>query len=91
MVLVTASTKRFRVWRYEVDEIWGEDGNRQPPVCIGTVLVDRWKSNRCWQILNLNTGKETFGWHAKLLGEVTGEELERFWERYDSTRREAIK
>lgn len=59
-----------RIWRYEIDEVWGTTKTFGP--AVGTVILDTWKSDRCWRIVNFETGEEG-GWHAKLLGEASPE------------------
>lgn len=66
---------KLRLWRYEVDEVWGFEDRPEPPVSIGTVLVDRWKGNRTWSVHKLPpSGNMEYvgGWHAKLIGEYDG-------------------
>lgn len=58
-----ADRKRPQLWRYEVDEVWGD-----APVSVGTVLIDKWKADRTWTVYNLTTMEPTCGWHCKLLG-----------------------
>ena len=66
--------KQRRLWRYEVDEVWGFDDRDEPPVKVGDVLIDRWKSDRTWNIYNFAAKpvRHVGGWHAKLLGEYDG-------------------
>lgn len=67
------SAEAKRLWRYEVDEC-SDDG----PVRVGTVLIDRWKSDRTWRVHDFSrtgNGRLAHWWHCKLLGEVTDPEV----------------
>jgi hypothetical protein len=62
-----------RLWRYEVDEVWGFEDRDRTPVRVGDVLIDRWKGNRTWNVHKVKGNMEYVGgWHAKLLGEYDG-------------------
>ena len=64
--MTNSRTTTTRIWRYEVDEVWGDT----PPVKVGDIILDKWKSDRCWQVYKLDTMTPTSGWHCKLLGEA---------------------
>jgi hypothetical protein len=70
MADVSKSRRRFR---YEVTESWGDMETRVP---VGTVIVDIWKGNRTWNVMNMSTGKDIGGWRGKLLGEYKEKETE---------------
>ena len=72
-----AAPKRPRLWQYEVDEVWGD-----APVSVGMVLIDKWKADRTWSIHKLTNGAWVGSWHAKLLGEATGELAEQVYRQW---------
>jgi hypothetical protein len=59
-----------RIFRYEVDEVWGSMKGR---IKIGDVILDKWKADRCWQIMDSKKAEIVGGWGAKLLGEADPE------------------
>ncbi len=67
--------KRPRLWRYEVDAVWGFEDRTDPPVSVGDLLIDHWKGDRTWNVHKLPPAgnmENVGGWHAKLIGEYDG-------------------
>ena len=66
-----------RLWRYEVTAVEGFEDRAKPPVEVGDVLIDRWKSPARWEIYDLprpgSPGMDYVGgWSAKRIGEYDG-------------------
>ena len=69
--------KPRRLWRYEVTAVEGFGDRPRPPVEVGDIIVDRWRSPRWWEIYDLprpgSSGMDYVGgWSARLLGEYDG-------------------
>ena len=64
-----------RLWRYEIDEVWGEPIKG---IEVGKHIIDRWKGNGTWNVMNTKTMKFASGWHAKRLEE--GRQVGNKWE-----------
>lgn len=66
--------KTKRLWRFEIDEVWGDVPEG---IEVGGHIIDGYKPNRTWTLMNLTTDKES-GWHAKRLEE--GRSIDGRWE-----------
>ena len=55
-----------RLWRFEIDEVWGDVPES---VKVGAHIIDGYKPNLTWVLINARLGKEVGGWHARRLEE----------------------
>jgi hypothetical protein len=81
----TVQSTKPRIWRYEVEEVWGSMVGRME---LGQIILDKWKADRCWYVMNVKDQTEG-GWSCKLLGEAPPEMAETVRSRWAEKRQQS--